>query len=108
MESFRVEEALGPGWLISDGSGRETWIVMRVWPYTAARGIVKEEFAERPDKAFGSRNLGYSGLGDLKARATRDKQEHRVWKRAGVREKTGLGWSHFACLLTQCCQQLAS
>lgn len=28
-ESFRVEEALGPGWLISDGSGREAWIVLR-------------------------------------------------------------------------------
>lgn len=50
---------------------------MRVWPYTA-QGLVKEEFAGRPDKAFGSRNLGYSGLGGLKAGATRDKQEHRV------------------------------
>lgn len=80
---------------------------MRVWPYTA-QGLVKEEFAGRPDKAFGSRNLGYSGLGGLKAGATRDKEEHRVWKRAGGREKTGLGWSRFTYLPTQCRHQLAS
>lgn len=37
----------------------------------AAQGRAKEEFAGRPGKAFGSRNLGYSGLGDWKAGATR-------------------------------------
>lgn len=65
----------------------------------AAQGRVKEEFAGRPGQAFGSRNLGYSGLGDWKAGATRTEQEPRVWKRPGVRGKTGLGGHISACLL---------
>lgn len=36
---------------------------------------MKEESAGRLGKAFGSRNLGYSDLGGLKAGATRDRSK---------------------------------
>lgn len=82
---------------------------MRRWPCTAAQGIVKEEFAGRPDKAFGSRELGYSGLGE-----TRRLEPPGTEARAqGVEEawcegEDRFGWSHFTCLPTQCGRQLAS
>lgn len=48
----------------------------------AGQGFWKQEF-----RVFKSRRLeGWSHQGQ--------KQEHRVWKRPGVREKTGFGWSH--------------
>lgn len=46
---------------------------MGAWPSPMAQEIIKEKSSGRPDKVFGGRNLGFPGLGDLKARATRDR-----------------------------------
>lgn len=59
---------------------------MRIWPCSVAQEIVKEESAGRLDKAFGSRDLGDSGLTDLKTGATRDRSKGTVWKRSGMGE----------------------